>query len=188
MMIDPPIFSTSRLIVRLLSQRDIPAVINYYSENRAFLEPFEPLRPRNFYTREFWSQQIDKSIIEFSYDHSLRLFLFRQSQPNQIIGSANFTQMVQGVSHTCFLGYSLAESEQSKGYMTEALQTIIQYVFQDINMHRIMANYMPHNRRSGKVLRRLGFVVEGYARDYLLINGKWEDHVLTSLINSNWRE
>jgi ribosomal-protein-alanine N-acetyltransferase len=50
-----------------------------------------------------------------------------------------------------------------------------------------MANYMPHNRRSGNVLKRLGFVVEGYARDYLMINGKWEDHIFTSLINPHWR-
>lgn len=185
---EPPVFSTSRLIVRLLSQRDIPTVIRYYSENRRFLEPFEPIRPRSFYTPEFWSPQIDKSLIEFSYDRSLRLFIFKKSQPDQVIGSANFTQMVQGVSYACFLGYSLAENEQGKGYMTEALQTVIQYVFEDLNMHRIVANYMPHNRRSGNVLRRLGFVVEGYARDYLLIDGKWEDHVLTSLLNPNWQE
>ena len=53
-------------------------------------------------------------------------------------------------------------------------------------MHRIMANYMPHNQRSGNLLKKLGFVVEGYARDYLLINGKWEDHILTSLNNDNY--
>jgi ribosomal-protein-alanine N-acetyltransferase len=50
-----------------------------------------------------------------------------------------------------------------------------------------MANYMPHNRRSGNVLKRAGFVVEGYARDYLMINGKWEDHIFTSLTNPHWR-
>jgi [ribosomal protein S5]-alanine N-acetyltransferase len=186
-MIEPPSFFTERLKICLLEQRDIPAVIKYYEDNREFLEPFEPLRPKNFYTREFWSHQIDKSLIEFSYDHSLRLFLFKRSHPNQVIGSANFTQIVEGVSYSCFLGYSLAASEQGKGYMTEALQTVIPHIFENINMHRINANYMPHNRRSGNVLRRLGFTIEGYARDYLMINGKWEDHILTSLVNSNWK-
>jgi ribosomal-protein-alanine N-acetyltransferase len=71
--------------------------------------------------------------------------------------------------------------------MTEALSIAINYVFEELNLHRIMANYMPHNRRSGNVLKRLGFVVEGYARDYLMINGKWEDHIFTSLINPHWR-
>jgi ribosomal-protein-alanine N-acetyltransferase len=50
-----------------------------------------------------------------------------------------------------------------------------------------MANYMPRNQRSANVLKRLGFVVEGYARNYLLINNHWEDHILTSLTNPNWQ-
>ncbi len=48
-----------------------------------------------------------------------------------------------------------------------------------------MANYVPTNERSGRLLRRLGFTVEGYARDYLCLNGTWQDHILTSLINNN---
>jgi len=51
----------------------------------------------------------------------------------------------------------------------------------------VMANFMPHNTRSNAVLRRLGFIVEGYARDYLFVNGTWRDHVLTSLTNQDWK-
>jgi ribosomal-protein-alanine N-acetyltransferase len=40
------------------------------------------------------------------------------------------------------------------------------------------------NERSGRLLERLGFVREGYARDYLLIAGRWQDHILTSLTNT----
>lgn len=53
-------------------------------------------------------------------------------------------------------------------------------------MHRIMANYMPHNQRSGNLLTRLGFEREGYAKKYLLIDGTWQDHVLTALMNEQW--
>jgi ribosomal-protein-alanine N-acetyltransferase len=47
-----------------------------------------------------------------------------------------------------------------------------------------MANYMPANERSGKLLSRLGFEREGLAKRYLYINGRWEDHVLTALLNN----
>ncbi len=55
-------------------------------------------------------------------------------------------------------------------------------------MHRIAASYMPHNKRSEAVLKHMGFEREGFAKDYLLINGKWEDHILTALHNPNWKE
>jgi ribosomal-protein-alanine N-acetyltransferase len=60
-------------------------------------------------------------------------------------------------------------------------------LFGELGFHRIMANYLPHNERSGRLLRRLGFVVEGYARDYLYIHGAWRDHILTALTNPDPR-
>ncbi|HEY9618601.1 MAG TPA: GNAT family N-acetyltransferase [Microcoleaceae cyanobacterium] len=182
-----PQLTTDRLLLRLATQKDAAAILTYYVDNSAFLEPFEPERTEEFYTLEFWREQGAKSVIEFNYQQSVKLCMFTQTHPDQVIGKINFTQMQFGVSHTSLLGYSLAESEQGKGYMTEALNTAIGYMFDQFNLHRIMANYMPRNERSAKVLRRLGFVVEGYARDYLLINRKWEDHILTSLINPHWQ-
>ena len=70
--------------------------------------------------------------------------------------------------------------------MYEALRAAIEYAFDTKKLHRIMANYMLANVRSGKLLRRLNFSVEGFARDYLRIAGKWEDHVLSALTNSRF--
>jgi ribosomal-protein-alanine N-acetyltransferase len=60
-------------------------------------------------------------------------------------------------------------------------------MFAEQKLHRIGANYMPHNARSGRLLAGLGFRIEGYARDYLYIDGAWRDHVLTSLVNDAFR-
>ena len=92
-----------------------------------------------------------------------------------------------GFNPVLWATYTLAEASQGKGYMTEALKVAISYVFTELNMHRIMASYIPHNQRSGMLLKRLKFVVEGYARDYLTIDGQWQDRILTSLINHNWK-
>lgn len=70
--------------------------------------------------------------------------------------------------------------------MFESLSVAIPYIFDHIGLHRIMANYIPTNDRSGKLLRKLGFVVEGYARDYLYIAGQWQDHIMTALTNPIW--
>ena len=82
-----------------------------------------------------------------------------------------------------WLGYNLDESEQGKGYMTEALTASIAYVFRVINVHRLNASYIPSNVKSARILRKLGFVVEGYARDFLFIDGKWRDHILAGIVN-----
>ena len=78
---------------------------------------------------------------------------------------------------------SIDEDEQGKGLMYEALRAGIEHVFGTMGMHRIAAGYLPTNERSGRLLRRLGFQVEGYARDYLFIHGRWRDHILTSLLS-----
>ena len=66
--------------------------------------------------------------------------------------------------------------------MSEIVQASIKYMQNEFKLHRIMANYLPYNHRSAKLLKRLGFEKEGYAKDYLKINGQWQDHVLNALI------
>ncbi|MDB9305508.1 GNAT family N-acetyltransferase [Nodularia spumigena CS-591/12] len=182
-----PLITSDRLTLRIAIKKDIPQIIKYFQDNRDYFTPFYPILLDHLFTEEYWQYQIENNVLEFIHDQSLKLFIFPQKKSTKVIGTINFSNFIRGAAHFCYVGYSLAESEQGKGYMTEALKVATEYVFEELNFHRIMANYMPHNRRSGNVLKRLGFVVEGYARDYLLINGKWEDHILTSLVNPHWK-
>lgn len=181
-----PRFETERLVVRLATGEDVPEIVRYFDENREHLRPFDPVRPPAFFEPRFWEAQVKQSVTEYLGDRALRLFLFLPGDPERVIGTANFTRIDRGVRQGCTLGYGLAAEAEGKGYMAEALRPAIDFVFGSLRLHRIEANYMPHNRRSGNLLRRLGFVVEGHARDYLLINGRWEDHLLTSLTNPDW--
>ncbi|WP_338941435.1 GNAT family N-acetyltransferase [Paraburkholderia sp. 22B1P] len=100
-----------------------------------------------------------------------------------MVGDCNFTNIVRGPFQACHLGFSLAKRFEGQGLMREALTSAITYIFDEIGLHRIMANIRPENVRSARLLERLGFEREGLARSYLKINGVWADHVLTSLIN-----
>ncbi|WP_306170166.1 GNAT family N-acetyltransferase [Shewanella sp. UCD-KL12] len=102
----------------------------------------------------------------------------------EIIGVCNFTNIVRGPFQACHLGYSVAEKYQGQGLMHEILHAGIDYMFDELKLHRIMANYMPAKTRSGKLLQTLGFEKEGVAKSYLKIAGKWQDHVLTAKVNS----
>lgn len=187
MILKLPLISSTRLFLRLGTKEDVPEIINYFYQNQEHLAPWQPLWHSSFLTQEFWREQVEKNLNEFQFDWSLKLFIFKKTNSTKIIGQTNFNNFVRGAAQFCYLGYGLAENEQGKGYMTEALQVAVGYVFKELNMHRVMANYIPQNQRSGNVLKRLGFIFEGYARDYLLINGQWQDHILASLTNQNWR-
>jgi len=78
--------------------------------------------------------------------------------------------------------------QQGRGIATEAAAAVIRFAFDELDLHRLETGYFPHNIASGKVLRKLGFNVEGYARDYLFIDGAWRDSILVSLINERWRD
>ena len=180
--------TTERLTLRMAGADDVPAILRYFTENRAFLEPWEPRKNENFFTEGFWTEQVRWNSEEAEADRSLRLFVFPHDAPGEVIGTVNLTEFVRGIFQACYLGYGLAAAREGRGYMREALRGAIAHAFGPLRMHRIMANYMPHNRRSGNVLKALGFTVEGFARDYLRINGRWEDHVLTSLTNPEWTD
>jgi len=133
-----------------------------------------------------WRSQIAQRHNAFLADQSLKLFLFNLQHPRQIIASINFSNIIRGAFQSCTLGFSIAAQYQGQGYMTETLSFACSSAFSELKLHRIMAAYLPHNQRSGKLLRRLGFQIEGYAPQYLCINGLWQDHFLTSLINDNF--
>ena len=177
--------STDRLLLRLGEASDIPFILAYHRENEKFHAPFEPQKPQDFFHENRWAKQLETNHADFENGQSMRLWLFKRKE-EKIAGSVNFTNVVRGPFQACNLGYGLDENEQGKGLMSEALKAAISFVFQEWRLHRIQANYLSHNRRSAKLLEKLGFEVEGLAKNYLLIAGKWRDHVLSSLTNPHW--
>jgi [ribosomal protein S5]-alanine N-acetyltransferase len=180
-----PTITTERLLLHFPDPSEASKLVDYHLSNRRHLEPWEPPFPAGIFSNGFWERQLQKNQTEYRNGLSLRLALRARARPSdKVLGIVNFTRFDRGVSYTCLLGYSIDEDEQGKGLMFEALSAGIQHVFEAMEMHRISAGYLPTNERSGRLLRRLGFQVEGYARDYLYINGCWRDHILTSRLNS----
>jgi ribosomal-protein-alanine N-acetyltransferase len=169
--------------VRLPDAADVPEIIRYYGTNRVHLQPFSPTFAPDFLDEAMWHEQVRIRTREHTAGESFRAFLFAREAPGRIVGNLNLTQVHRGALQSCVLGYNLARDEQGKGYMTEAVKGAVGFAFGTWRLHRVNANHMPRNERSAAVLRRSGFRVEGLAPAYLLINGRWEDHVLTAIVN-----
>lgn len=177
-----PHITTERLTLKLLEPKNGDLMVRFRLENRKHLTAWEPLRPAEFFTSGFWDMQLRHVIQEFREERSVCLVIMDPDQ-TEVLGVCNFTYIQKGTFLACHLGYAMAEKHQGQGFMSEALRASIDYMFNDFGLHRIMANYMPCNDRSARVLERLGFVIEGKAKGFLQINGRWEDHILTSLVN-----
>jgi ribosomal-protein-alanine N-acetyltransferase len=182
-----PLLHGPRVTVRLARPGDADAVAAYYRANEAHLAPFESPKPGTFFTAAWWREEAEERRREFHADRSLKTLLFDRADDRTVLGVANLTGFVRGAFHAAYVGYSLDERHQGRGLMHEGLSLLIDYAFGELNLHRIMANHMPRNDRSARVLARLGFVREGLARAYLFLNGVWEDHVLTARTNPTWR-
>jgi ribosomal-protein-alanine N-acetyltransferase len=180
-----PRIETERLLLTIPDIDAAPRMLAYVEENREHFAPWSPPEPQGYYTERFWRDYLQTAHRQFEQDAAMRLvFSLRDDRESAVIGDCNFTNFVRGPFQACYLGYKIAERAEGRGLMREALAAAIDYAFETLRLHRIMANYVPTNERSGRLLRRLGFTVEGYARDYLLVGGAWRDHVLTSLTNT----
>ena len=182
----PPLITTSRLILRLAGNGDIPGLLRFYRHNIDYLAPTSPLLPPNFLTEAFWLEQVGRNNDDFDQRRAVKLFIFDKNEPATVVGQISLNNIVYGAAYYCDLGYSLGEDRQAQGLMSESAVAVIRYTFDELGLHRVKAAYLPSNERSGRLLRRLGFVVEGYARDYLLIQGRWQDQILVGLTNPDW--
>lgn len=175
---------TPRLVVRQPEVTDAPAVVDFLVRNREFLAPYEPTRPAEFYSLDWWEEQIRLDLEAFRQDRGLRLALLPRGQSSRVIGTVGLSNFARGAFQACHLGFSLDREFQGQGLMREALEAVLGLAFGRLGFHRLMANHLPDNQRSERLLVRLGFQCEGYARDYLRIDGRWRDHVLRSLVQA----
>jgi ribosomal-protein-alanine N-acetyltransferase len=179
---DLPNLATENLRVRLLEPSEAGKMMLFRQENREHLGPWEPRRRAEFFTESYWRVLLLQHQRDFQQGLSVALTILDDTD-SEVLGVCNFTNIVRGTFQSCHLGYALSARYQGQGLMAEALKPACRYIFETLMLHRIMANYLPRNERSGRLLAKLGFEVEGEAKQYLLIDGHWEDHILTSLIN-----
>jgi [ribosomal protein S5]-alanine N-acetyltransferase len=160
----------------------------FYRENfTGHLDRWSPPMPGDKFETAYWTQQLPLFAAEFEAGTTARwVLLVPGDGPAEVVGSCNFTQIAKGPFRACVLGYQVARAHEGKGLMREALDATIAFAFDELRLHRIMANYRPENRRSARLLERLGFVSEGFAREYLFIDGAWRDHVLTAKTNPDF--
>lgn len=155
---------------------------NYFAVNAEHFRLWTPLVTADHHSVAAWRQRLQDREADFRNGYGVH-FIGTDATESFVIGSCSVNNIVLGISRAGNIGYSVAKRYEGQGYMRRIVLHAIDYSFNTFKLHRLNASHMPANARSAGLLQSLGFVKEGFAKEYLFINGRWEDHVLNALIN-----
>ena len=152
--------------------------------SRAFLTPWEPTWPADDLSRGAFRRRLRRYAEDQRADTSYAFFLFRKSD-EALVGGLTLANIRRGVAQAGSLGYWIGEPFARRGLMTGAVQALVPFSFGSLRLHRLEAACIPSNTASIRLLEKAGFVREGYAREYLCINGLWQDHLLFARLSGD---
>ena len=177
---------TERLTLREPQLSDFRAWSSLREQSAEFLTPWEPqwardhLSRKGFTNRVWWAQ---RSIADGS---AIPLFLIRRSD-EELVGAITLDNIRRGPALAGTLGYWVGQPHARQGFMHEALQGVVHYAFERLDLSRLEAACLPENQPSRRLLETCGFKYEGVAQSYLQINGRWRTHVLYAALRSDRR-
>ncbi|GAB4060435.1 GNAT family N-acetyltransferase [Uliginosibacterium sediminicola] len=179
---------TARLELSTASEADAAAWLDYELRNRRHFAPLSPRRDEAWFSLAAAQARAQQAQQDLLAGRACTWLLRRRDDAARaVIGHVTLSEIVRGVFQAAYLGFGVDHAERGQGLAREALELVIEHAFGKLGLHRLMANHLPENFASSRLLHKLGFVQEGFAPNYLLLNGYWRDHVLTALSNPDWQ-
>jgi len=175
-----PTLGADRVALRWLTEADIPALFAVFGDPavmRYWSSP--PL------TDETAAAELLGEIHELFARGTLHQWGVGLTVSDEIIGTCTLMSW-QAESRRAELGFALGRAHWGHGYMTEALTTLLNYAFGELNLNRLEADVDPRNRGSQRLLEGLGFLPEGLLRERWILAGEVQDSKLYGLLARQW--
>lgn len=159
--------------LRLMEKEDIPLYLAWIN-NPEFYGKYNPL------------EQEIKAEMEKSFENapSEKRRFFVEKKDGTKIGAVNTFPVPDSLE----IGFTLISNYRGKGFGTEAVQILVDYLFLTMDLIRVQAHADLRNVASQKLLSKLGFKKEGVVRKSMFIRGKWRDLALYSILREEWKE
>jgi ribosomal-protein-alanine N-acetyltransferase len=179
-----PIVQGDGVFLRAPQMTDFNAWSALRDKSRDFLVPWEPTWPEDDLTRSSFRRRLRRYAEDTRCDQAYAFLLFRKDD-NALLGGITLTNVRRGVAQAGSMGYWVGAPFAAQGYMTRGVSALVPFAFDVLRLHRVEAACIPTNQPSIRLLERSGFTREGYAREYLCINGLWQDHLLYARLRSD---
>ncbi len=163
---------------------DGPELWEVVDGSRNHLEQWLPWVPFN--NTPVASQRYAESCAaDWDAGRAVRLAIRRRGD-NRLQGIVGLDNCVH-IHRSCELGYWLKRGAQGHGMMSEAARLALDFGFDELGIHRVRCAAATDNGRSLAVIRRLGFQLEGTARQAEFVDNRWLDHTVFSLLSTDER-
>lgn len=174
---------SDRLLLRPIEPGDRDEIVSMYEAGREIERWIPPLEPGITFDRMF-DQWLDADPTRH-----LRLVAERLdgSAPPRLSNVVAYTEIIRGVFQNAFIGWRTHPGLIGRDYCTEAVRLAIRYAFDDggLQLHRIQASIDPENLASIRIAEKCGFRLEGVAKRYLFLDGKWRDCQIFAVTNED---
>lgn len=164
---------TDDVVLRPVTTADAAAYARAYTRNFAHLEPWEPIRPDEFYTEAGQHRRL-KTVEDERADGRLERWTFDRGD-GEVYGSITLSGIELGIFLNARMGYWVDVELIGRGLATAAVNAVCEHSLERWNLHRIEAGTNVDNVASQRVLAKCGFEEIGLSRSHLFINGKWSD-------------
>lgn len=179
-----PTIEGDGVTLRMPQMPDFEEWVALREASRDFLIPWEPTWPDDDLTRGAFRRRLKRYAEDLRTDQGYA-FLIARNSDGALVGGLTLANIRRGVAQACSVGYWTGLPFVRQGNMTAAVRAIIPFAFASLRLHRIEAACIPSNDGSIRLLEKTGFAREGYAREYLCINGTWQDHLLFARLQSS---
>lgn len=177
-----PQLETSRLILRQTRLTDHADILRIISDPRVSL--YTGREP--FVSKEAEAAWLNSLHILFPEKKAIRWALEFKGKEGYIGNICFWNLLTQ--HRRAELGYDLSPDYWNKGLMSEALQIILHYGFTQMNLHSVAANVTPENQASVNLLKKHGFVQEGFFKQNFYSRGSFSDTASFSLLDRNFND
>lgn len=171
--------------IRLIAPSDDEVLAQLQFRNRAFLAPWDPFRPDDYFTVAGQRHDIEAALARYERNEAVPWVVLNDDA--EIVGRLTLSGIVHGPFQSCSMGYWIAKNETGKGLATRAVQAVLTFAFNELELHRVQAETLTNNVASQRVLARTGFTQYGVAPRYLKIAGEWQDHLMFQHLNEQDR-
>jgi ribosomal-protein-serine acetyltransferase len=167
--------------LRLLTVKDAEPLFKIIDQSREYLRDWLPWVDHTTSVNDSLAF-IQSSLQVYAGRKGLTTGIFYN---NKLVGVAGFNS-IDWVNRIGYIGYWLAIDYQGKGIMTRVTRALTHYAFYEYKLNRVDIRVAYENTKSQAIPKRLGFVEEGLLRQTEWLYDHFVDHIVYSLLKSEW--